>query len=337
MFRGRRLPNGITPLTPVRPNVGIAAAYRRRLDELITEMHEDVARRVLRVYRAHRPEFGEDDIPGPLTEAEKRRLKILATGGDDRLIGAQAPVQTLAQKGLIIKVWDPEDKTERWELTDAGERIARKLVTPADRLRTVVKNLSDKWLKRIDATAPKLADYFSKNVAQRSSKQLKDALSTGGFSVKMQMSPVMMDVFDATVGENVGLIKSIPQKYLSDVEGLVMRSVTRGRDLGGLAKELQKRYGLTKKRAALIAIDQNNKATSAMAHARAADLGVRIGIWRHSHAGKVPRPTHVAMDGKRYKITEGMYDKDPRVKRKVFPGELINCRCFFQPVIAGFS
>jgi uncharacterized protein with gpF-like domain len=55
----------------------------------------------------------------------------------------------------------------------------------------------------------------------------------------------------------------------------------------------------------------------------------------HSHAGKHPRPTHQRMDGKRFKIADGMYDQAEG--RKVHPGELPNCRCSSRPVLKGYS
>ena len=67
-----------------------------------------------------------------------------------------------------------------------------------------------------------------------------------------------------------------------------------------------------------------------MTNARQADLGIREAIWMHSHAGKKPRPEHVKMDGKTYNITKGMWDR-------IFPGELINCRCTGRPIIPGLS
>jgi uncharacterized protein with gpF-like domain len=55
-------------------------------------------------------------------------------------------------------------------------------------------------------------------------------------------------------------------------------------------------------------------------------LGITEGIWLHSHAGRTPRPTHVAMNGKRYLISKGMWDS--AVKKFIWPGEEINCRMF---------
>ena len=50
----------------------------------------------------------------------------------------------------------------------------------------------------------------------------------------------------------------------------------------------------------------------------------------HRSGGKVPRTTHVSMDGKRFKLSEGLFDEDPKVNRKVKPAELINCHCTFK-------
>ena len=53
------------------------------------------------------------------------------------------------------------------------------------------------------------------------------------------MTPAVRDAFNASLAENVGLIKSIPEKYLQQVEGVVMRSYSAGRDLETMVKELK--------------------------------------------------------------------------------------------------
>jgi len=50
---------------------------------------------------------------------------------------------------------------------------------------------------------------------------------------------------------------------------------------------------------------------------------------------KTPRKTHIAMDGKSYRIAEGMYDSAEG--KYVLPGELINCRCTSRAVIPAFE
>lgn len=211
----------------------------------------------------------------------------------------------------------------------------RKKPLPSRQLSEAIDRLSKDWLSQFDRAAEKMADHFSEDVEERTARSMKKIMRDGGFSVKLKMTPAMRDILHATTEENVGLIKSIPEEYLGEVRGLVMRSVSTGRDLGSLSKELRDRYGSTKKRAALIALDQNNKATSNMVRARQAELGITRAVWHHSHASKEPRPTHVAMDGKTYDVEKGMYDS--HVKQWIFPGQLIRCHCTSSSVIPGFS
>lgn len=223
-----------------------------------------------------------------------------------------------------------------WWLT-ANYRVSGAAVamdaSPAAVMRNAVRNLARRWGKSFDSLAQKLAARFAGDALKNADVSLHNALETAGFTVEFKMTPQMNNALQATITENVGLIRSIPEKYFTEVEGLVMRSVARGRDLGYLTDELQKRYGITRRRAALIARDQNNKATSVMQAARQRSLGITQGIWRHSHAGKNPRPSHLKADGEVFDLSKGM-----KLDGKwVMPGEEINCRCTWSPVIPGFS
>lgn len=208
-------------------------------------------------------------------------------------------------------------------------------VLPSSALQKAIQLLKKRWLRQFDEAAPKLAKYFATAVNKRSDAVLAKILRQGGFSVRFQMSHGMKDVLQATTAENVGLIKSISSQYFGEIEQLVMSSASAGRDLGALAKQLEKRYGVTKRRAALIAKDQNNKASGNMARVRMLEANITKAIWRHSHAGKQPRPTHLANNGKVYDIKKGWFD--PAVKMWIQPGQLINCRCVPIPVVPGFS
>lgn len=273
-------------LTAVRPNEGLQAIYRRKLFQIIEQMHASVLYWVTARYKANEPKMALDALP-------------------------------------------------------------------ATALRDLMRKLSRQWQMNFMEAAPALADYFAKAVNKRSDYQLEQILKRGGFSVAFRMTRPMQDVMAATIGEQVGLIKSIAQKYLTDVEGLVMRSVSEGRDLKTLTDALGpivnlKRIGMgrkpgesdksllarTKRRAALIARDQNNKATATMTRVRQDQLDITEAIWQHSHGGKEPRPTHVANSGKRYKIAKGWYD--PAIGKYIWPGTEINCRCVSRSVIPGF-
>lgn len=208
---------------------------------------------------------------------------------------------------------------------------------PARALAATLRRLQRFWSKKFNDMAQQMATYFAQSVTKRSDGALQSILRRGGMSVRFQMTRPVSDVLQATVQENVGLIKSIPAQHLQKVQGAVMRSVQTGRDLATLTEELQDQFGVTRRRAELIARDQNNKATGAIQRVRQIELGITEAIWVHSGGGRHPRPSHVkaGRDKVKYNVAEGWFD--PHEKRYVLPGELINCRCVSRPVVTGFD
>jgi uncharacterized protein with gpF-like domain len=222
----------------------------------------------------------------------------------------------------------------------AQEPVIAQDEQPAEALWKAMRKLRVRWQRNFNVAAPKLAKHFTQKVEKRSQVKLEGILREAGFSVQFKMTKAQANGIKANIHENVSLIRSIPQKHFNDIEGLVMRSVQAGRDLAPLSDALRKTYGKTKKRAALIARDQNNKATAFLTRTRQAELGITEAVWLHSTAGKRPRPTHLANDGERYDIKTGWYDPDAHGAGKgdyIFPGELINCRCVSRSVIPGFN
>lgn len=261
-------------LRPVRPNLGIELAYRKRLDALIEEMAASCEYWIKAAYRANEPAVAE-----------------------------------LAQD----------------ELSAAA-------------LKRVMRELSKRWLKRFDVAAEKLADYFATAVHNRSDAALKKILKDGGISIEWKMSPAQRDIMQATISEQVNLIRSIPQKYLSTVETIVMQGVQTGRDLGQITKDLQAMTGVTRRRAAFIAKDQSAKATASMTRARYLEIGVERAQWLHSGRSREPRPSHVkaGREKQQYDVATGWADPALGGKR-IWPGTEIGCRCVARPVMKGFS
>lgn len=205
---------------------------------------------------------------------------------------------------------------------------------PAERFQVIMNEVARRWQANFNAAAPMLAEYFATSVFLRTDSALRAALKKGGFSVRFQMTPAMQDIVHATVEANVGLIKSIPQQYLTQVQGMVMRSVQTGRDAGQLYSDIRGQFDVTRRRAALIARDQNNKATSALHEARKKELGIEESVWMHSGGGKHPRPKHVKANGTVFRTGVGLPVGDKG--QYVLPGEEINCKCVSRAVIPGF-
>lgn len=253
---------------PVRPNAGLEAEYRRKLDRHIARMHRSLVYWLTAAYRANTPELVLDE-------------------------------------------------------------------SPARALQQAMRALKRRWLKEFGKLAEQYGPQFAHSTAASTDRSYAQALRDAGLTVRFRMTAPINDVVQAAVAQNVTLIKSIAEQHLTQVEGLVMRSVQAGRDLGSLTEALEHQYGVTRRRAAFIALDQNNKTTAAVTRARQVDQGITEAVWMHSHGGKTPRPTHVAMNGKRYDVTKGMWD--PAVRRWIYPGEEPHCRCISRSVIPGFN
>lgn len=347
------IPRGYKALRPLHPNVGIEAKYRRDLEQLVREMSDSYEFRLIRRYRANPPEIAQDALswtPKRVTArqadvtGERTRWHALVDGkplldrdGRTRVFRSQAAAEAAGLRyagdgGMLTQAQEFGEPTWRTpvEMLELQPLPAADLAAELDRLR-------DQWARKIDQTAPKLARWFADAAEMRSTAGMKKILRDGGMTVRFQMTPAMRDVFEATVHENVSLIRSIGEQYHGQVAGLVMRSVATGRDLGPLTAELEHRFGVTHRRAAMIARSQNNLATAAMGRARQMEAGITEAIWLHSHGGKEPRPTHLANSGKPYSITEGWFDPDPKVRKNIWPGQLINCRCTCRPIVKGFS
>lgn len=202
---------------------------------------------------------------------------------------------------------------------------------PVVALRTVMRHLARRWQKRFDSMAKDIAEMFATRAQADLDLAFRKRLREAGFTVRFQPTERMLSAYRAVVAENVSLIKSIPQQFLKDVEGAVWRSALKGGAQYELSKEIRAKYGISARRAAFIASDQSNKARATFDNARRAELGIKFAVWKHSHAGKTPRPTHVKMDGQRFEIAKGMWD--PAVGEWIQPGTLPRCRCTSRAVI----
>lgn len=206
--------------------------------------------------------------------------------------------------------------------------------SPAAQLDLLLRFLSHKWRSRFAKLSAEMARHFAQDINDRQDEALARALRRAGFSVRLTMTRAQQDILTAAIADNVQLIRSISSDHLTQVAGLVMRSVQAGRDLSIVTKGLEARLGVTRRRAALIARHQNNMATAALHRARQAELGLKA-IWLHSAGGKVPRPTHVANSGKEYDPAIGWLD--PAVNQRIWPGQLLGCRCVSKTVIPGLQ
>lgn len=197
----------------------------------------------------------------------------------------------------------------------------------ANRLYKELDRLAKHWDSYFGDLAKRLAVGATESLYKANKVAWAGQVHKLGFDIPMQLTKPQQLILDASVRENVSLIKSIPAQFHTSVEGVVSRGFVAGRDLNAIATELVKHEGVTVRRAALIARDQSNKLTAQMNSARQGQLGLKWAVWKHSSAGKEPRVNHM-----RASREEWIYDTQVGIDfgdgfGHVLPGGAINCRC----------
>lgn len=218
--------------------------------------------------------------------------------------------------------------------TDHAEAFFAEDSSIASQARILTNALQRKFDLMFATSAQSIASRFIRQSSHASSTALHSSIQrlSGGLSLPTKsITGDLKDILTASIAENVALIKSIPARYLSGVQGAVMRSITSGNGLQDLIPYLAKNKGVTLRRARFISMDQTRKAFNAISRGRADNLGIKQGEWLHTGGSNHPRPTHIAMTGKIFNLTDGLYDS--AVKRNVLPGEEPGCRCRWLPVI----
>lgn len=221
-----------------------------------------------------------------------------------------------------------------WKEADPSHGMAHD-AGPVFTLRRSLSLYGRQWQSRLNKLSLTLATRFADKSFQATETSMKASFRDAGLTVKFKPTVGSKEAYRAVIAENVALIKSVPQQYLKDLEQSVWQAVMKGSTLSELTADIQSKYGVAYRRAAFIAADQNAKAKAVIENTRRREMGIVEAVWLHSTAGKVPRPTHVAMNGKRYKLSDGMYDS--HVKEQIWPGQLPRCRCVSKAIIPGFD
>ena len=253
--------------------------------------------------------------------------------------GVQASSAIIAQyqKSLVKLIGEMHNSVLYWIKAVYGRRedeIAMD-ASPSREIDDELRRLNTQWNKKFREYARKHARWFGRSVNRDTTYRVLSSLKALGYVVAFTNTHDVNNAMQSIIAGNVNLIKSIPSQYFTDITTTIMQGIQNGRDLGFITDQIESRYHKTRDRAIVIARDQTHKASVAISERRFESLGITDGIWVHTSGSKVPRDTHIKMNGQQYKIAEGLFD--PAVKRLVKPASEVNCRCYFKPVIPGLG
>lgn len=222
---------------------------------------------------------------------------------------------------------------------DQQEEAAAMDASIASKAKKLMSKLSAKFSQLFNAKSSVLAKSMVAQTTKSSEASLKMSLKklSGGMSLKTGVVPKgMEDISQATIAENVSLIKTIPTQYLNDVTGSVMRSISKGAGIADLIPEITKYGMITERRGRMIAYDQTRKAYNSINKVRLQSNGVKQFEWAHSGGGHTPRQSHIKISGHIFSfenLIKEQADLGVPEKDRGLPGYPINCGCTMIPVV----
>lgn len=266
---------------------------------------------------------------------QKRKPEVLQ--GDP--LNPSAAVGLRYAQNIVAQIEQMTQEVEReikklFDSDHAQEYFAEDATTSAQ-ARILTNFLLKKFNGRFAKKAKPMAESFANQADKASSASVHSSIQklSGGLSLPTSaLTPDMKEILSATITENVGLIKSISQKYLTDVQGAVMRSITTQTGAVDLLPILLKSKEITLRRANLIALDQTRKAMGNLGKARMENIGIEEYKWLHTGGSDHPRHLHQKMSGNIYRFDNPPVI-DERTGERGIPGQAIYCRCRMVPVI----
>jgi len=208
--------------------------------------------------------------------------------------------------------------------------------TNAEQLNNFLSMRISQWEMFIDRKSEVISTQFVTSINDNVTTELKKSLNKApkilynNLVVKLnERNSAALNANKAAIIENVNLIKSIPQKYKTELEFFVNEAAGQGRNVQWLKEKIMSLGHSTESRAQFIAMDQLNKITSTINNARQKGLGIKQNKWHHSSRPKQPRKSHVEADNRIYDLDKGCNIDG----EYIYPGQKPRCYCFSSPIL----
>lgn len=210
---------------------------------------------------------------------------------------------------------------------------------------SVPEYVADAWSDVIAATLQRLVTRWTSPFARQQAREIAGSFVTDASTRAMRKTvgidlyggnDQLIDYLKAAADQNATLITSIPSQYLEQVSNIVTGNMRAGMRPSYIEEALVKQFGVTQRRAKLIARDQTSKIQGEITRIRQVNSGITYFRWLTAHDERV-RPSHVAVGKRDVGYGPGVFKwSDLPVVDGVptFPGQPINCRCVAVPLTA---
>lgn len=171
---------------------------------------------------------------------------------------------------------------------------------------------------------------ITKFVYDYNEKRWLGELSKFGIDLKKDISfDFLKDYLSLRINDNVKLIKNLQEEFSYDLEQTIYKSFENGKTYKELSKDISDRFGIGKRKAALIARNEVKNTNTQLNKKRMQEYGVDKAIWMSADDERV-RSQHQKFDGKEYEVGKGLKNEKGEYEE---PGDAISCRCVAIPII----
>lgn len=221
---------------------------------------------------------------------------------------------------IVMPVYSKKSVQSQIVITDA-------YATALSQLNAAMAKFEAKVDKKFTAKdAQKIATKVIDQQVKRNKLQWKTKAKSFGINIKGKQSfKGEPDYIKSRIETNTTLIKNLKSQYIEDLNIELSAAYEKGIPSGQLAKQIEKRFGISKNRAKLIARNETKNTNSQLNKKQAMELGFGNPRWHTNMDGR-ERPQHAKHNGKEYEFGVGLPDGDGG---KEEPGDAINCRCDF--------
>lgn len=191
-----------------------------------------------------------------------------------------------------------------------------------------------KLMPEIQRKLQSIFDDMSDNTRAKFGAEMKNKVGVD-LSVLIKR-PAFQDQIQLSVKQNLGLISTMTDKQVSQLQGMMYQQLRSGQiDIGALREKITKDFGRSKDYADRIALDQTHKLNAAISEICTKSIGSNKYIWRNSQdrrvrgnpAGLYPHAKH---DHWARESEIFYWNKPPPGGH---PGQDYNCRCYAEPVL----
>ncbi|RKQ97141.1 SPP1 gp7 family putative phage head morphogenesis protein [Kushneria sinocarnis] len=165
---------------------------------------------------------------------------------------------------------------------------------------------------------------YGEQVSRHNNRQFRKIIRKAYGEEVSKSEPWLDDLLRAWESENLKLIRSIPERYIDDLQGVIVRAINEGQTSRQVQRTIKSTYDQPVNRAALIADDQIGKLNAQITRHRQESVGIKEYRWRGVLDNR-ERRVHVNREGEVFKWSKPPYDGHP--------GQPVRCRCWAQPVM----